>query len=336
MANNNPEHITSSSGKKRLIQYVGLMGSDGNLSNTQSPISVDGDSVYCKDIDSTHSDMGNFSGEICNFFNDLHSENIDSTTDNPKELLIHFNRTVITPLVGVGSSEGGSFSNVKVIGILSGGIETTLSDFSSDNTDRTTQFFSFPNTGLNAFKLQFHTTDTISITNIYIPKIRVVASIPETPITYGTSYKSPYMLNGGSDDMTVDGSVTPVDFTYTVSGFSPARWVRNFIDLEDGNQTFLPENFGAISGSLMNGVEIIVLKDGVETILETWKTNMDISMTCYDFTQPYRSGSYIGRWTITSDLGSPITLFPNNGVIIRINDDLTGLDTFRFRAKLKQ
>jgi len=304
--------------------------------DVQNPMPIDGDSVYCKDIDLGNSDIGNFSGNLCDFFNGLHSENVDTTTDNPKELLIHFNRTVITPLIGVGSSEGGSFSNVKIIGILSGGIETTLSDFTTDNTDRTTQFFSFPNTGLNAIKFQFHTADTISITNIFIPKIRVIASIPETPITYGSSYKSPYMLNGGSDDMTVDGSTTPVDFTYTIVGFSPGRWVRNFIDLQDGTQNFQPEDFGAINGGLTNGIDIIVLKDGVETILENWKTNMDISMTCYDFTSPFKAGAYIGRWTITSDIGSPITLFPDDGLIIRINDNLGALDAFRFRAKLKQ
>jgi hypothetical protein len=317
-------------------QFMTLSDTEGNPVDVQNPVPVDGDSVFCKDIDLTRSNTYNFSGDICDPFADLHTENEDTTSNDPKLFLVHFKRSIVTPLIGIGSSEGGNFSNVKVIGILSGGVETTLSDFTDDDTKRTSQVFSFPNAGLNAFRLEFHTTDTVSITNIYIPKLQVVASISETPIVYGSAYKSPYMLNGGSQDMTVDGSTTPVDFTYTVTGISPARWYRNFIDLQDGAVDFLPENFGAINNGLTNGVDIIVVKDGVETVLENWKTNMDISMTCYDFTSPYRAGSYIGRWTIERDIGNPITLYPNDGLIIRIKDNLTALDAFRFRAKLKQ
>ena len=308
---------------------------EGGVS-VQNPLPVDGDSVYCKDIDVSRSDIGSFTGSVCDPFSDLHSENVDNSANNPKSILIHFNRTIVATLVGIGSSEGGTFSNVKVIGILSGNIETVLSDHSGDSILKTTQAFSFPNAGLNAVRIEFHTVNQISITNIYIPKIRVVATIPQTSIIYGTSYKSPYMLNGGSQDMAVDGSIIPVDFSYIVSGFSPGRWVRNFFDLQDGTQDFQPENFGAIVGGLDNGVQIISLKDGIETIMETWKTNMDISMTCYDFNSPYKAGAYIGRWTITSDLGGAITMFPGDGIIIRIPDDLTGLDAFRFRAKIKQ
>jgi hypothetical protein len=334
---NNPIPVTGPDGVRRVVQYVGLIGGDGNLSGIQNPIPVDGDSVYCKDVDASRSNLYNFSGTICDPFSNLHSENIDDTSNNPKQLLIHFNRTVVTPLIGLGSSEGGNFSNVKVIGVLSGDVQTVLADFSDNDTNRTSQFFAFPNAGLNALILEFHTSDAVSITNIYIPKLMVVASIAETPIVLPSAYKSPYLLNNGSQSMTVDGSVTPVDFTYQITGFSNARWVRNFIDLEDGNVDFVPENFGAISGGLANGVDVIVEKDGVEYIIENWKTNMDISMTCYDFSSPYRTGSYIGRWTITSDLGgTPITLFPDDILIVRINDNLEGLDDFRFRAKIKQ
>lgn len=309
---------------------------DVSAVDVQYPLPVDGDSVYLKDIDTTRSDVGNFSGLVTDPFSDLHSVNFDETTDNPKNFLIHFKRTVVTALIGIGCSEIASFSNVKLIGILSGGIETTITDFSTDDTDRTSQFFSFPNTGLNALRIEFHTADPVCITNIFIPKLSVISTIPETAITYAASYKSPYMLNGASDDMTIDGSVTPVDFIYTITGFAPARWYRSFIDLQDGIQDFQPDNFGAITNGLINGVEVIIQKDGIEYIIETWNTNMDISMTCFDFSSPYKAGAYIGRWTITSDIGNPITLFPDDQIIIRINDNLTGLDSFRFRAKLRQ
>lgn len=300
------------------------------------PLPVDGDSIHAKDVNEDISDLGNFSGSVFDFFDNLHSENVDNTENNPKTLLIHFNRTVVSPLVGLGSSEGGNFSNVRVIGVLSGGVQSVLADSSLDNTKRTTQFFQFPNSGLNAIILEFHTDDPVALTNIFIPKIVPVSAISETVVKYATSYKSPYLLNVGSQDMTVDGSIIPIDFVYTVSGLTRALWQRSFIDLTDGTQNFNSENFGAITGGLLNGVDIIVNKSGIETVLENWKTNMDISMTCYDFSSPYRQGEYIGRWTITSDMGSPITLFNGDQIILRVRDNLTSLDSFRFRVKLSQ
>jgi len=120
-----------------------------------------------------------------------------------------------------------------------------------------------------------------------------------------------------------------------VTGVGSAKWTRSFIDLQDGVQDFQPELFGVLA-ALPNGVQIIVEKDGVEEILETWNTNMDISMTCYDFSAPYKAGAYIGRWTILSDLNTPITLFPGDKIICRIRDPLVGIDAFRFRVKLRQ
>lgn len=321
---------------------MGLLGGlvklvfGGKEVSVQNPLPVDGDSVHAKDIDIDRCVMGNFSGSPIDFFSDLHSENIDSTSNNPKLLTIHFQRTIVAPLIGMGSSEGGNFSNIKIIGILSGNVETVLADFSNDNTDRTSQPFPFANTGLNAIRFEFYTADTVSITNLYIPKIAPVGAIPESPIVFASSYMSPYLENASSQAMNVDGSSTPIDFKYIVTGFSSVKWNRSFIDLQDGNQNFNPEDFGAITNGLSNGVEIIVNKDGVETVLETWKTNMDISMTMYDFESPYRLGAYIGRWTIQRDIGAPLTLFPGDEIIVRINDNLTALSAFRFRVKLKQ
>ena len=330
--------VTIPSGAASRADLIQTLSEDffGGAS-VQYPLPVDGDSVHAKDIDVDRSIMGNFSGLPTGFFNDLHSENTDGTSNNPKLLTFHFHRTTITPLIGFGSSEGNNFSNVKVIGILSGGIETVLADFSGNSTPRTTQFWPFPNTGLNAVRFEFHTTNSISLTNIYIPKLQAVAAILETPIKYATSYKSPYLLNAASQDMRVAGTLgTPIDFKYIITGFTSAKWIRSFIDLQDGAQNFDPADFGAIASGLTNGVQIIVVKDGVEAVMETWKTNMDVSMTMFDFSSPFKVGAYVGRWTIVSDIGSPITLFPGDEIICRIRDTLTALDAFRFRTKLSQ
>jgi len=316
-----------------LLSNIFKISSRGKEISSQNPLSVDGDSVHAKDVDISRSILGNFLGAATDFFDDLHSENLDNTLNNPKLLTIHFHRTLVTPIIGIGSTEGGSFSNVKVIGILSGEIEVVLADFTDDNTNRTTQYFEFPNAGLNAFRLEFHTTDPISITNIYIPKLVAVVAFSQSSIVYADSYGSPYLLNGGSDSMKVDGSGSPIDFEYEITGSSSAKLYRSFIDLSDGAQNFNPDNFGALT-ALTNGVDIIVVKDGFEIIIENWKTNMDISMTMYDFTSPFKLGAYIGRWTIGKDVGSPLTLFPGDKIIVRIKDDLTGLDSFRLRLKL--
>ena len=186
------------------------------------------------------------------------------------------------------------------------------------------------------FLVEFHTADDVSITNVFIPKLRPVTAILESSIIYAPSYLSPYLLNVASQDMAVNGSITPVDFKYTVGGFSTAKWNRAFIDLQDGAQNFDPADFGAISNGLTNGVDIVVVKDGVEEVVENWKTNMDISMTMYNFDSPFKVGAYVGRWTILSDIGGPITLFPGDEIIARVQDDLLALDAFRFRLKLRQ
>lgn len=301
-----------------------------------NPVVTDGDSVYNKDIDLAKSNLYNFTGSITDLFNDLHSENSNTTSENPKTLLVHFKRTIISSIIGIGSSLGGNFSNVKLTAILSGEVELVLYDFSYDNTKKTTQTLVFPVSGINALKLEFYTSDPVSISHLFINKTQSVLSISQSPIVYPSSYKSPYLLNMGSQDMNVNGSVTPIDFIYQVEGTSPTYWHRSFIDLRDGNNAFYPDDFGEIATGLINGVDIIIEKDGVEFLLENWKTNMDISMSCYDFTPPYITGAYIGRWTISSDLGSPLTLFSGDKIICRINDNLTGLTKFRFRVKLKQ
>jgi len=330
----NPEDIAGEKIQKVLIADP----STGNSVSAQYPLPTDGDSVHAKDVDIPNSIMGDFSGKPTDFFDDLHSENVDLTGNNPKLVTIHFNRTLVSPLIGIGSSEGGNFSNVKIIAIVSGGIEFPIFDNSGDNTKRTTQFFQFPNAGFNAVRIEFHTIDTISLTNIYMPKVVSVSATIETSVVFAASYNGVLLANplNSSTDMNVDGSITPVDFVYEVTGLTRALWHRSFIELTDGNQAFLSDNFGAIAGGLTNGVDIIVLRNGVEKVLETWKTNMDISLTMFDFNSPYRQGEYIGRWTLPSDIGSPISLFEGDKIIFRVRDDLLTLDSFRNKIKVKQ
>jgi len=148
---------------------VNLMGVSGEEIGLQNPLPVDGDQAYVKDINTSTSNMNSFSGAVTDLFDSLTSVVTDTTSDNPKEIEIQFNRTIPVLLMGLGAATG-DFSNVKIIGLASGGAEATVYDNSTDNTDRTTQTISIVGSGLNGVKVQFHTADTVSLSNVTIGK----------------------------------------------------------------------------------------------------------------------------------------------------------------------
>lgn len=127
------------------------------------------DSVFEKDIWLEQSDSTNWeNGDVNDLVNNLHTVITNSTEDNPKTILVHLKRT--TPLMAIGlGSFSGNFSNVKIIGLTSGQVEFVLFDISGDDTKRSTLTVFTPAVGLNAIRLEFHTTDDVSLSNLYIP-----------------------------------------------------------------------------------------------------------------------------------------------------------------------
>lgn len=323
-------------------QAVSLVDANGQISNVQNPISVDGDSIYAKDIDVSRSLMNGFDGEITDLVSGLHSINKDESATNPKTIFMHFNRSLLISLIGIGNSEGAAnpnaanFSNIKIVGLTSGAVERVLYDQSSDNTKRTTAQIPVQAIGVNAIRFEFHTADGVGLTNFAIPKntfVSVAQSIAFASNSLASLLKNP--LNADSPDMNVDGSGTPVDFVYEVPLGKTLKLERSFLAMKDGVSDFTSTNFGAISGSLTNGVDIIITHLGAEYLLATWKTNFDISLTMYDFFNPYKDGAYAGRWTFSKDVGNPFTLEQGDKIIIRIKDDLTALDLFQMSIKGK-
>lgn len=156
--------------------------------DVQSPLPSDGDSVYAKDVWSDESDLGDFSGTPSDLFNNLHSIISDTTANNPKEMLLHFNRTIVSNVVGLGAYSG-DFSNVRIYIVNSGSVSTLVYDNSADATKRTSQTIQLPVTaGFNAIRIQFHTADTVTISNIVILKTssvvaRLQATKPDNTVT---------------------------------------------------------------------------------------------------------------------------------------------------------
>lgn len=138
----------------------------------QNPLSSDGDSIYTKDINLERSDSTGWTGKINDLFNDINTTLENSTTDNPKELLIYFNRTIFSNFIGIGcSDEGGNFSNVKVELLRSGGVSNIILDESSNNTKETSKRIDILDPdGFNAIKFTFSTADTICLANVTIQK----------------------------------------------------------------------------------------------------------------------------------------------------------------------
>lgn len=162
-------------GERRLKVESSLV-SGGEAVSACNPIPTNGDSIYRKDVWAEESNLYNFSGSVYDLFCDLHSTIVDSTTNATKSLFIHFNRTVVSNVIGLGSYSG-NFSNVKIEAYNSGGIATTVIDESAINTKYTSRTFQIPATyGFNAIKFTFSTTDTVTLSNCVILKSHAVVS----------------------------------------------------------------------------------------------------------------------------------------------------------------
>lgn len=166
------------------FSQIKLQNDKGELIDIQHPFPVDGDSVYAKDVwpeASTVTDWSDVDGTGLSAalipFTNLHTRIKNETTDNPKILHIHFNRTVSLDQVGLGCFDGvGNFSNVVVKVLGSGGTLRTTLDDSANNTKYSSFNYQFgPELG-NAVQLEFHTADAICLSNITIQKVRKNAS----------------------------------------------------------------------------------------------------------------------------------------------------------------
>lgn len=136
-------------------------------------------------------------------------------------------------------------------------------------------------------------------------------------------------LNGGSDSMNVNGSVTPVDFEIAVP--SGQTWYLDslsFLIIDTGSTS--PTNFGALS-ALTNGCLLINKIGGVEYNICNLKDNKDITLIFQG-----GGGSPSGSsWLESTDsyygelvLNSKVSLNGTNGdkVIFRVRDNLVGID----------
>lgn len=159
--------------------------------DVQYPLPTDGDSIYAKDIDTDNSittdwvDLDSTGENVAVIpFTGLFTRIQNATTDNPKTLTLYFNRTVLASGVGLGTNIGGNFSNVKVVLLGSGGTERSAVDESADSTVYTSQIYTFEeDVFFNAMRLEFHTANTITLSNITAQKTTNVSVGQVEPTT---------------------------------------------------------------------------------------------------------------------------------------------------------
>lgn len=149
-----------------------LDNNTGNVVTVQYPLSGDGDSVYVKDLDLTKSNNNNFSGEVTDYFNSLTSVNYANGSENPKTLTIAFKRSLQVNRIGLGCDDSNSnFSNVVVKALGSGmTVRYTNDVYKNDNNKTNSLLINIIPQALNGFTIEFHTNDTVCLSNIIIFK----------------------------------------------------------------------------------------------------------------------------------------------------------------------
>lgn len=152
---------------------VTILDEFGDPVGKQTPFQVDWDSVYEVDIDTDNSDFSNWVWDSMQLFkNPFSTSIINSTTDNPKQIVVAFRRTIKAQQIWLWENNGWDFSNIKISLLWSGWATRSIYDESADSTKRVSLNAEFENELFNSLLIEFYTTDTVSLSNITIQKAR--------------------------------------------------------------------------------------------------------------------------------------------------------------------
>ena len=159
------------------------------------------------------------------------------------------------------------------------------------------------------------------------------------PLDLGVPQNFP-LLNGSSKTMKVDGSSTPVEFKREPS--ANEIFICSEVPLLlIHNGTMDPGDFGSLLGGIATGLELVVKKDNVETVVCNLKDNKDI-LNCFLSGFLGASGPPANGFLETEDYISgsfkfqvPVLLNGNAGdkIFIKVNDALQTLDDLEASLK---
>lgn len=140
-----------------------------------------------------------------------------------------------------------------------------------------------------------------------------------------------FLLNGSDENARVDGSVTPVEFSYAPLKYAEIH--RMIVTIEDSG-SFTASTYGAVP-ALSSGVDIEYIRKGVTHLLAPMAITSNVHWACYSYDAREFSLSGGGnkafnvRWSFDR-AGDPLKLDPGDSIVMRVNDDLTGLIGHRF------
>jgi hypothetical protein len=326
MTHGGPVHVANS---KDNPVNVGLITEDSKNVDSQHPLSTDGDSVYCKDVWVEESEINNFSGSICDVFDNLHTVITDKTSTDPKEILLHFKRTTVMSSISFGSFSG-NFSNIKIIVIASGGIETPIIDESADSTKYTSRTFELPVVGFNAMKFQFHTADQVTLSNIFIPKVTAVVSRIQ-----GQRDDGDFEVIGATNNGHFKVSVQEYGDTPSIDAFDRLRTAEPFTlfdskQLHDKQPLFWDETTGgsatSVHSSVNAEVKMSVTASSSDYVIRQTKQRFNYQpgksqLIFMTFHSPQATG-ITNRVGIFDGTGTN-NLTPNNGIFFECDGGLT-------------
>ena len=156
-------------GNRNLNTASTILNIYGDPVSAQHPFPTDGDSVYNKDIKTSLDDIGTFTGTISSLFNNLDNVITDTTNTNPKYFEFFLERPINSGTFGLNTSSG-NFSNVKIILKNRQDVTIFTHDDSSNDTKYTNKSYGFTTKNFCCVRIEFHTTDTVKLSGILIPK----------------------------------------------------------------------------------------------------------------------------------------------------------------------
>jgi hypothetical protein len=319
---------------------VKLKDCDDNEVCVQYPLSVDGDSVYVKDIDlDTSTTTGFTGGTVEDLFNSLTTTLTNSTASNPKTIIINLNRIVSCTGISVGDTNGGTHSNIKIEALRGGDTYTTLRDNSTSAIAFNSRFYSISTTAGNdtispvsvsGFKITFNTTNTIALSHITINKVQERQSS-----LIGLKDDGITTYIGATNNSNLKVSVQEYGDTPAIDAFDRLRTSEPFTifdskQLHDKQPLFWDESLGGSATSVHNSanasVEMDVTASASDFAIRQTKQRFNyqpgkgqlIFMTFYS---PQATGATkrIGCFDGTSTNN----LTPNNGIFFECDGTLS-------------
>lgn len=160
-------------------------------------------------------------------------------------------------------------------------------------------------------------------------------SINPIPAT-ALEYQDAPLVNGAARSMVVNASGTPQTFKYQPDPGEIWYVERLKMLINDSGANNI-DDFGAITGGLTNGVQVLTSIGGTEYEETNLKDNADIVLVFDGIGQPTSSGFLDSADAFYGTLvfGTPIKLVgdDNDFIAFRIRDNLTGLEHFLANAR---